>query len=304
MKFGVTGNCVWFGPPIVETAKLIEAVGFESMWMGEHILIPLEIGGPGYRGAPLPENYRHCPDPIVSMTAAAAVTSRIKLGFDVILLPHRQPLVLAKELATLDRISGGRTIIGFGAGWIPEECEIMGVPYRQRTARTTEYIKALKTLWTEEAPRFEGEFLSFPPIYCYPKPLQAPHPPILIGAGSADGNNSPILRRVAKIGDGWMPLYIEPARIKPQIAELKRYCEEEGRDFAKIDITVLVPAASLGIGERPPSFEGQDVAIREAHQLADEFEAAGVTRIIVSLVDITEEAGHKAIEQAAKGLGL
>lgn len=304
MKFGVTGNCVWFGPPIVDTARLIEQAGFESMWMGEHILIPLELGGPGYRGAPLPENYRHCPDPIVSMTAAAAVTGRIKLGFDVILLPHRQPLVLAKELATLDRISGGRTIVGFGAGWIPEECEIMGVPYKQRTARTAEYINALKTLWTEETPSFEGEFLSFPPIYCYPKPLQTPHPPMLIGAGSADGNNSAILKRVARIGDGWMPLYIEPARIKEQIAELRRYCEEEGRDFSKIDITVLVPAASLGIGEKPPSFEGQDVAIRDARQLADAFEDAGVTRIIVSLVDITEEAGPKAIEQAAKGLGL
>lgn len=302
MKFGVSANFPWMGPPIVDLARAIEAAGFESMWTGEHIAVPVNIADPFRYGVKLPDNYRHMPDLFVSLTAAAVATSHLVLGMDICLITQRNPLIVAKAIATMDRISNGRIVFGVGHGWIEEESEIFGVPFKSRVKRATETVKALKTLWREEEPSFEGEFINFPPVYSYPKPLQAPNPPVLIGSGNQRTDNTPILKRVAAIGDGWLPSFLSPQQMREQLSELKGYCEEAGRDFAELDITLLLPASSFGIGEKPPW--AVDLEVQDPRQVVDEYEAAGVGRIIVGLDDMTDERAFDRISEAAKGLGL
>lgn len=304
MKIGISANFTWFGPPIVELAKHTEDVGFESLWTGEHIIVPVSIANPVRHGVELPANYRHMPDVFVTMAAAAVATKRLMFGMDVCLVTQRNPLILAKEAATLDRISHGRLIMGVGYGWIEEESEIMGVPFKRRVARSTETIHALKKLWTEEKPSFSGEFISFPPVYSYPKPLQQPHIPLLIGSGNHNTDNTRVLKRVAEIGDGWVPAFLSPTQMRDQLRQLKQYCADLGRDFAKLDITLIVPAINFGVGERPSFFGNHEAQPKNAAELIAEYEEAGVKRLIVGLDDMTDAKSFARIEQAAKGLGL
>ena len=304
MKIGITANFCWFGPPITALAKHMEALGFESLWTGEHIIIPAAIDNPVRYGVPLPDNYKHMPSLFVTMAAAAAVTTRLKFGMDVCLVTQRNPLILAKDAATLDRVSGGRLIMGVGYGWIEEESEIFGVPFKDRVRKSTEMIKALKILWTEDKPSFSGEFVSFPPVYSYPKPLQQPHIPILIGSGNDKTDNRRALRRVAELADGWVPSFLSPVQMQGQLGQLRQMCEEAGRDFANMDITLIVPAVSLGVGEKPPYYGGSDEKPKDTGELIAEYEDAGVKRIIVGLDDMTDDASFGRIEKAATGLGL
>jgi probable F420-dependent oxidoreductase len=303
MKLGISANLLWNGAPITELAPHVESVGFESMWTGEHIFIPVDIANPVRHGTPLPANYRHMPDPFIWFTAAAAVTKKLKFGFDVCLIAQRNPLVLAKEAACLDHVSKGRIMLGVGSGWIEEEAPIMGYAFQDRVRRTYEHVRALKTLWTEEQPSFSGEFVNFPPVYSYPKPFQKPHPPILIGAGNHNTDNRHVLKRVAELGDGWVPAFLSPAQMREQLGLLKALCEERGRDFKALDITLLVPAITLGVGERP-TFFAHEANPRPAKELIAEYEDAGVGRIIVGLPDLEADKAFKTVEEAAKGLGL
>src|SRR5262245_37273053 len=132
MKFGVSANFPWMGPPITELARTIEALGFESMWTGEHIIVPVNIADPYRYGVRLPENYRHMPDLFVSLTAAAVATTKLVLGMDICLITQRNPLIVAKAIATMDRISNGRLVFGVGHGWIREESEIFGMRFEDR----------------------------------------------------------------------------------------------------------------------------------------------------------------------------
>jgi probable F420-dependent oxidoreductase len=306
MKFGITTNYVWFGPPVAELARAIESLGFESMWMGEHIFIPVSVADAQRYGVPLPENYKHMPDPFISLTAAAMATTRLKLGLDVCLVPQRNPIVLAKQAATLDHVSGGRLIFGYGSGWIAEEAPIMGYPFEKRLGRTLDHMRAIKTLWTEEQASYQGEHVSFPPIYCYPKPLQKPHPPILVGSGNDKTDNSRILRRVAESADGWLPSFLTPEQMKAQLGELKRLCDEVGRDFNALDISLIVPAVSFGIGGLPQWGEGAyaDIKPGDAAALVAAYEEAGVKRILVGIPDMVDNSAFATLEEAAKGLGL
>ena len=304
MKFGIATNITWYGAPVVDVATTAEALGFESLWMGEHIIIPVQVAKPVRHGVLLPESYRHMPDPFIWLTAAAVSTNRLKLGLDICLLPQRNPLILAKEAASLDRISGGRLVLGVGSGWIEEEAEIMGVPFRSRWAKTMEYVRALKTIWTEETPSFSGEYVSFPPVYSYPKPLQQPHPPILIGAGNPNTNNLATLTRVAEVADGWLPVYLSPAQMRQELDTLKELCEVRGRDFNKLDITLLVPAVNLGVGEAFASFKGLKAEPKNAGELIAEYQEIGVQRMIVGVVDLTAESVREVLENVARGLEL
>jgi len=304
MKLGFSANHIWHGSSVVEVAKLAEDVGFESMWMGEHIIIPVEIANPDRHGVQLPENYRHMPDPFVWLTAAAVATRNLNLGFNICLVPQRDPLVLAKTVASLDQISQGRVLFGVGAGWIHEEADIMGVPIKRRWAKTIEHVRALKTLWTEEQPSFEGEFVSFPKVYSYPKPFRRPHPPVLIGAGDHNTDNARVLQRVVEDGDGWLPVFLSPQQMREELGRLRELCDEHGRDYDVLDISLLVPAINLGVGERPSFFGDHAADPHEARDLIAEYEDAGVQRILVGLVDMTRDGGLKTVEEAAKGLGL
>ena len=306
MKLGVATNYCWFGPPITAIARAIESLGFESMWMGEHPVIPVSAEGAVRYGVPLPPNYRHMPDPFVSLAAAAAVTNTIRFGTNVCLVPQRNPIHLAKEVATLDRISGGRVIFAFGTGWVEDEAAVWGYPFNKRLGRTLDFMKAIKLLWTEEAPSYDGEYISFPPIHCNPKPLQKPHVPILVGSGNDKTDNTAVLRRVARMGDGWLPSFLSPAQMREQLAMLKGFCEEEGRDFAAMDISLIVPAISFGVGELPPWGKDayDDLKPVNAKELLAEYEEAGVKRILVGLNDMEDDGAFKTLEDAAKGMGL
>ena len=297
---------LWQGPPIADIARTAEALGFESLWMGEHIIIPVAIGNPIRHGVPLPDTYRHMPDPLIWLTAAAMATTRLKLGFNICLIAQRNPMILAKQVACLDRVSGGRVLLGIGSGWIEEEAGIMGVPYRARWRKTMEHARALKTLWTEEMPTFSGDYMSFPPVYSFPKPLQDPHPPILIGAGNHNTDNTAALRRIAEsdLADGWLPNYLSPKQMREHLDRLRELCDSNHRDFTKLDINLLLPGLALGVGDRPPYFGDEEVAPRDAQELVGEYEDAGVHRILVGLVDFTEAVGLSALERAAAGLGL
>jgi len=172
-------------------ARACEALGFESLFLAEHPVVPTHYTrADGSRrvpdGKPL-EPLCRIADLFVALSFAAAATSRLKLGTGICLVPERPPLLLAKEVATLDLYSGGRLIFGIGAGWLREESELMGVDFRRRWAITRECVRAMKELWTKEESSFEGRFVKFPPVYCHPKPIQKPHPPILIGARRAAG---------------------------------------------------------------------------------------------------------------------
>jgi alkanesulfonate monooxygenase SsuD/methylene tetrahydromethanopterin reductase-like flavin-dependent oxidoreductase (luciferase family) len=277
MKFGVASNWVWFGPPITRLAKVIEGLGFESLWMGEHPVIPIAAAKAVRYGVPLPENYRHMPDPLISLTAAAVATNTLKLGTNICIVPQRSPIHLAKEVATLDRISGGRIIFAYGTGWIEEEAEVFGYRFDKRLGRTLDFMRAIKVLWTEDEASYTGEYISFPPIHC-----------------------------VAETADGWLPSFLSPAQMKVQLAELRALCKDRGRDFDALDISLIVPAITFGVGELPPwgADAYADLKPRDAREVIAEYEDAGVKRLLVGLPDMVDEGAFKVLDEAAKGLGL
>jgi probable F420-dependent oxidoreductase len=306
MKLGIASNYVWFGPPITALAQAIESLGFESMWMGEHPIIPVSAADAVRYGVPLPANYRHMPDPFVSIAAAAAVTSRIRFGTNIIVVPQHEPINLAKQLATLDHIAGGRLSFAYGTGWIEDEAAVFGYRFDKRLGRTLDFMRAIKLLWTEDEASYSGEYVSFPPIHCNPKPLQKPHIPILVGSGNDKTQNSKVLRRVARSADGWLPSFLTPAMMREQLAELRGYCAEEGTDFDRLDISLIVPAISFGVGELPPWGAGayDDLKPINAQELIAEYEEVGVTRLLVGLPDMEDDAAFARLEEAAKGMGL
>jgi probable F420-dependent oxidoreductase len=305
MKLGVASNFVWFGPPITALAQAIESLGFESMWMGEHPVIPVSAEGAVRYGVPLPANYRHMPDPFVSLSAAAAVTNRLKLGTNICIVPQHNPILLAKEVATLDHISGGRLIFAYGTGWVEDEAAVFGYPFNKRLGRTLDFMAALRVLWSEEEASYQGDYIAFPPIHCNPKPLQKPLP-ILVGSGNDKTDNTRVLKRVAETADGWLPSFLAPAQMREQLAVLKGFCDEAGRDFAALDISLIVPAISFGVGDLPPwgANAYDDLRPVNARELLAEYEEAGVKRILVGLNDMEDDGAFKTLEVAAKGMGL
>ena len=301
MKFGVTGYLDLDNPGIPEIARHAEALGFESLWTGEHIFVPVEIADPVRHGIPLPEMYKHLPDLFVVLATAAAVTTRLKFGTNICIVAQRHPLELAKQVATLDRISKGRVILGVGNGWIREEAEILGYDFDRKVAKTNEHIAALKALWTETKPSFSGDYVTFPPVHSNPKPHQRPHPPILIGSGGASTDNSRILKRIARLADGWLPLDIGPGQMAKELAELRRLCEEQGRSFADLDISLILASPALGID----SASGQKKSAK-AEDLAGQYAEAGVGRIVVLPWGLSTSAAldFQSMEMLATGLGL
>jgi probable F420-dependent oxidoreductase len=240
MKISVASVITEQTMSITDYYRTCESLGYESAFIGEHAVIPVEHVTPFPDGGEIPDRYKRFPDPFVALAVAAAVTKTIKIGTSVCLVPERHPILLAKEVASLDYFSGGRFIFGVGGGWLPEECEIMGGNFKRRWHQTVEYLKAARELWTNEEASFSGEFVSFPKVYCYPKPIQKPYPPIHIGAGGFNQSCARALRNTVAIGDGWMPVYLSPNRLKKELATLKQMCEEAGRDFSKIEISVVL----------------------------------------------------------------
>jgi probable F420-dependent oxidoreductase len=213
-----------------QLAREAEDRGFESLFFPEHTHIPIGRRTPYPAGGPLPEEYSHSLDPFVALGAAAAVTSRLRLGTAVCLVAQRDPIVLAKEVASLDHLSGGRVVFGIGYGWNVDEMEDHGVVPSTRRALLREKVLAMQGLWRDEVAGFDGEHVRFEPSWSWPKPIQRPHPPILVG-----GAPGPTLfRHVVEFATGWMPLTGVGSR--DVRSALRAAAEEAGRDPASVDV--------------------------------------------------------------------
>ena len=217
----------------MELAKEAEARGFESLFFPEHTHIPTSRRTPWPGGGDLPREYWHTHDPFVSLMAAAAVTEKLKVGTGSLLVPERDPIVTAKQIASLDSLSGGRAIIGIGAGWNAEELEDHGVAFKDRWKVTRESVLAWRELWTAEEAEFHGEFVQFEKSWAYPKPSTPGGPPVLLGAESKWAYD-----RVVDYCDGWMPINGR-GDLRAGLEELKASCERAERNFDELNLTVF-----------------------------------------------------------------
>jgi probable F420-dependent oxidoreductase len=232
MKFGVTMFPTDYSIRPAELATALEERGFESLFFPEHTHIPTSRRTPWPGGAELPQEYSHTLDLFVALSAAATATQHLIIGTGICLVIERDPITLAKEVASLDFISRGRFLFGIGAGWNQEEMENHGTNPTQRWSLLRERILAMKAIWTQDEAQFHGHFVDFDPIWSWPKPVQKPHPPILVG-----GDGLHTLQRVAEYGDGWMPIAGRGQRsLSERIAELNRLATEAGRGHIPVSI--------------------------------------------------------------------
>ena len=234
MKIGIYIFATEYTIRIDELAREAEQRGFESLFIPEHTHIPASRRSPWPGGDELPREYWHTLDPFVALGVAAAATRSIRLGTGICLLTERDPIVNAKEAATLDLLSGGRFELAIGAGWNAEEMENHGTAFATRFRVMSERARAMKVIWAEEEPEFHGEFVDFDPIWSYPKPVQTPNPPILVG-----GETDHTLRRVVEWADGWFPRGrggFDPAE---GMARLKRIADEAGRSMDTIGVSLF-----------------------------------------------------------------
>ena len=233
MKIGVLMFATDYAIRPDELAREAEARGFESLFFPEHTHIPASRKSPWPGGKELPREYWHTHDLFVALGMAAAVTKTIKLGTGICLVVERDPIVLAKEVATLDFLSGGRVLFGVGGGWNAEEMENHGTDFKTRWKLMRERIEAMKVIWTQEDAEYHGEMVRFDKIWSYPKPAQRPHPPILVGGAAPHA-----LRRVVRYGDGWMPI-VGRDEILPHLKTLATMAEEAGRDPKSISVSLF-----------------------------------------------------------------
>ena len=239
MKFGVTMFPTGYSIGPAELARAVEERGFESLFFPEHTHIPTSRRTPWPAGGELPREYSHTLDPFIALSAAATATEHLRIGTGVCLVVERDPITLAKEVASLDFISGGRFLFGVGGGWNREEMENHGTNPAQRWKLLRERILAMKAIWTQDEAEFDGRFVNFDPIWSWPKPVQKPHPPILLG-----GDGPHTLQRVVEYADGWMPIPVVLQRpLAERIAELNRLAAEAGRG--------RIPVSIYGAPSRP-----------------------------------------------------
>ncbi len=234
MKIGVYFFSTAYAMPIDELAMALEERGFSSLFLPEHTHIPTSRRSPWPGGAELPREYSNTLDPFVALATAAAVTKKLRVGTGICLLPQRDPIVTAKEVATLDLVSGGRFDFGIGAGWNAEEMENHGTVFEERFKVMVDRAKAMKAIWTGDEASYQGEFVQFDPIWSWPKPVQKPHPPILLG-----GETKYTLRRVVDFCDGWFPRPRGFQDPRARMAEFKQIADEAGRDFSTLSTTLF-----------------------------------------------------------------
>ncbi len=257
MKFGITMFPTDYAIGPGQLAREVEAHGFESLFFPEHTHIPTSRKSPWPGGPELPREYSHTLDLFVALTAAAAATQRLLVGSGICLVIERDPIVLANEVASLDLVSGGRALLGIGGGWNLEEMENHGTDPKRRWRRMRETIEAMKAIWADDEAEYHGELIDFDPIWQWPKPVQNPHPPVIIGG---DGPNT--LKRVVRYGDGWMPIDGRgDTDLGERVSELNELAAGAGRR--------PIPVSLFGVAADPERIE--------AHA------KAGVERILFSL---------------------
>ncbi len=259
MKFGLAfASSVGIeGDAALEICRRAEAVGFESVWGGEHVILPDTIGSryPYTADGKIPaEPDTPIPDPLIWLAFVAAAAPTLRLGTCILIVPQRNPVVLAKELATLDRLSGGRVELGLGIGWMKEEFKALGIPWDRRGARNDEYIAAMRALWAGPHAEFHGEFVDFSPVTCSPRPVQRSIP-VLVG-----GDTDAAIDRAVRLADGYFPGEGDAERLGGLIKRLRAAAERADRDPASIEINAMFGAqmadpvagarqlAALGVG--------------------------------------------------------
>ncbi len=277
MDIGVTARASSDSVDPAELAKRAEELGFESFWLPEHPILPVHITS-RYGGTPdgsIPPSMADIGDPLIALSMAAATTSAIKLGTSISLVPEHNPLMQAKQIATLDKFSGGRFLFGIGAGWLREETEIMGGDFEHRWGQTREAILAMKELWTKDEAEFHGRFFDFPAVKCSPKPVQQPHPPVFLGGYAAN-----VFKRVVAWGDGWMPVRVTEEQVRAGRATMDELAEAAGRDPGTIQLIVSNVAPE------------RDVIAR--------YEEAGANRVTVALPPDAGPEGLNELERLAE----
>jgi probable F420-dependent oxidoreductase len=264
MKFGIAfANTGPFASPAGASAmaEAAEQSGFESVWTVEHVVVPRDYSSayPYSRDGKMPGGGEFdIPDPLIWLSWLAARTTTLKLATGILILPQRNPVVLAKEVATLDALSGGRMLLGIGIGWLEEEFDILGVPFADRARRTEEYVEAMRALWSQDLPTFSGETVSFTDAFCRPRPVDG-SVPVIVG-----GHSPAAARRAGRIGDGFFPA---KGDLPALLGEMRTAAEQAGRDPDAIEVTYS-GAAVIGGGE---------AALDEVGRLAD----MGVSRLLV-----------------------
>jgi probable F420-dependent oxidoreductase len=254
MHLGIYMFSTAYAIPIDELAREAEQRGLESLWLPEHTHIPASRRTP-FSGGELPKEYWHTLDPFVALTAAAAATTRLKLGTGICLVIERDPIVTAKSVASLDLVSNGRVLFGDGAGWNVEEMENHGTVYKTRYSLLHERVLAMKEIWTKESAAFHGRFVNFDPVWLYPKPVQRPHPPVLLG-----GEGPKARDHVIDCCDGWYPRGRNPETLLKGLEDLKARAARAGRDMKTISVSAFAA---------PPEPEA-----------LDRFRAAGLARAV------------------------
>ena len=274
----------------IDLAVNVEELGFESLWAPEHGIIPIDfkVDPPLSQQGGVPRFYteggiNQIIAPLIFLAGAATVTKKIRLGTGICLVPERNPLRLAKEVATLDQISGGRFLFGVGAGWLRGESEILGVDFPNRWKQTREYLDVMKKLWTTETTEYHGEYVDFPPLVCAPKPVQKPHPPIFVG-----GELEAAARRIANYGDGWLPRarntsqYEDPDKLSAARKHIEELMTARGRDASKLNITMWDAPHDRDMNRR--------------------FFDAGADRVVHMLNTTDQKSAHEDLERVAEAV--
>jgi probable F420-dependent oxidoreductase len=276
MNFGVwLPNCRHLAAPDVirGTAVRAEELGYESVWVSDHVVVPsanvVNFGETVF-------------DPLVTLAVVAGATQRVQLGTTVLIVPYRNAVVTAKMVASLDALSGGRVVLGIGAGWVAAESAMLGVPFKERGAMTDEYLRAMRELWTSPRPSFTGTYTQFGDLVFEPKPLQKPHPPIWVG-----GHSRAALRRAAEVGAAWHPINRPPAELRSGRLELLRLAQGHGRREApaltlRNDLRILRPGEDV-----PASAHAGRVIAGEPPAIVDqlaELADCGVEHLVVEFL--------------------
>ena len=274
MHLGITIFPTDYSMPLHELAVEADQRGFESLWVAEHSHIPTSRKSPWPGGGDLPKMYYDTLDPFVALSAAAAVTSRIKLATGICLVVQRDPIHTAKQVASLDRISNGRFLFGVGAGWNEEEMNNHGTAFEGRFALLRERVEAMVAIWTHNEAEYHGKYVDFDPIFMWPKPVQKPHPPIHVGGAFPGG-----ARRAARYGNGWIPIAGRADDVAAQIPEFRKFAAEAGRDVASLEVSAFGAAGT------------EDVVKR--------YRDAGLTRVVFGLPPANREALLPVLDRLA-----
>jgi len=269
---------------ITTFAQRAEELGFDSLWVSDHVVVPRALGSryPYNREGsfPVPPDLPFL-EAVATLLYVAGVTQRVKLGTTVLIIPMRNPIVNAKELASLDVLSGGRLILGVGAGWMGEEFDALGVPFEKRGARLDEYIRLYKQLWTEDNPSFHGKFWQIEDVGFSPKPLQKPHPPIWVG-----GHSAAALRRAGRLGDAWHAIGIAPERVREQYEQVLQHAKDAGRDPTGVGLSIRT---RLPLKDPP-----------QAIDLLRRYQEAGVSHAVLEIATGEMERARSMMELLAR----